>query len=368
MICFINFISEIKTFSVLPILRFKYPGESYRTVTISKAIKVTRFTSRNLLASKLLESIIKSIQVYELEGTDIGLFLMDRPWLDLKDFNTDITTLTKALDSQIETDVYSWSKISELNELNKIRKLKEYKYKNNFMNNYGEPILNKKNNLIGYKLNGSEYATVNTYYNDENLLCNKISIQEFDDVSQTLVSLKNNEMITWIDIKKEFGFVRELDNVRYFYDKNNILFNVEIRYNQPKFPVYKQDSKIENKIGTIDFETHGNNLRWAHHEVYAAGFAIKGKTQLLYIETGETNNEFVNRFFDNILTQNNLDGYTIYVHNLGRFDSIFILKALITNKDITLIPEWKENSILSITIKYLDKKNNNIRFSSINSR
>jgi hypothetical protein len=71
--------SENITHSIFPILRFKYPGEVYRSVTISKSIKVTRFTSRKLLSSKLLESIIKSIQAYDLEGMAIVLYLLDRP-------------------------------------------------------------------------------------------------------------------------------------------------------------------------------------------------------------------------------------------------------------------------------------------------
>ncbi len=48
------------------------------------------------------------------------------------------------------------------------------------MNNYGDSILDKNNNLIGYKLNNGDYATVTTYFNENNLLCNKISIKEFD--------------------------------------------------------------------------------------------------------------------------------------------------------------------------------------------
>ena len=48
----------------------------------------------------------------------------------------------------------------------------------------------------------------------------------------------------------------------------------------------------------------------------------------------------------------NLNGYTFYAHNLGRFDSIFILKALIFNKGVELIPIWKDDAILSLTIKY----------------
>ncbi len=48
----------------------------------------------------------------------------------------------------------------------------------------------------------------------------------------------------------------------------------------------------------------------------------------------------------------NLDGYTFYVHNLGRFDSVFILKSLIINKNINITPIWKDNSILSLSIQY----------------
>src|SRR5258706_700911 len=57
-----------------------------------------------------------------------------------------------------------------------------------------------------------------------------------------------------------------------------------------------------------------------------------------------------------------INGYTFYAHNLGRFDSIFILKALITNKNILITPIWKDNSILSLSIKY-----NNIKISILDS-
>jgi hypothetical protein len=48
------------------------------------------------------------------------------------------------------------------------------------MDNYGDPILDKKNNLIGYKLNESDYASIKTYYNENNLLCNEVSILDSD--------------------------------------------------------------------------------------------------------------------------------------------------------------------------------------------
>jgi len=57
----------------------------------------------------------------------------------------------------------------------------------------------------------------------------------------------------------------------------------------------------------------------------ATGFATKNKVELDYIELGETSEQFLNRFFYKILMDKDLNGYTFYVHNLGRFYSIFIL-------------------------------------------
>jgi len=46
-----------------------------------------------------------------------------------------------------------------------------------------------------------------------------------------------------------------------------------------------------------------------------------------------------------------IDGYTFYAHNLGRFDSVFLIKACILLDHIDIKPKWKDNKILSITIK-----------------
>jgi hypothetical protein len=48
------------------------------------------------------------------------------------------------------------------------------------MDNYGDPLFDKNKTLIGYKLNKNLHASIHTYYNENNELCNKISIKEFD--------------------------------------------------------------------------------------------------------------------------------------------------------------------------------------------
>lgn len=292
---------------------------------------------------------MRSILIYDLNGTSINLFILDRPWLNAKDFNADMSTVTKILDDQIEKEILSWSKQYDLNSSNKINWLKNYKYKNIYMNNYGTPVLDKNNHLIAYKINDFEYASIETYQNENKRLSNKIEIKDFN--IETL-SFEGYKITSWIDVKTDFGFVRELNNTKYYYDNNNILFNLEIQYNQPKFPIYKLDTRLNDKIGTIDFETYGNNLGTGYHSVYAAGLAIKDKTELYYVGLNETSEQFINRFFSDILINNNLNGYTIYVHNLGRFDSIFIIKSLVNNSKFSIVPIWKDNSILSLTLKY----------------
>lgn len=47
------------------------------------------------------------------------------------------------MDDQIEKEIYSWSKLSELSNSDKVNRLKHYKYKINFMGNYGDPVYNK---------------------------------------------------------------------------------------------------------------------------------------------------------------------------------------------------------------------------------
>jgi len=202
-------IPEDITYTILPILRLRDKKEEYRTITISKkSIKITRNTSHNLLTHKLVQDILDAIFIYDILGTGITLFILERPWLAAKDFNTNISEVTKTFNEQIEKDISSWESKSELNSSEKINRIRNYKYRNNLMDNYGDPLYNKNNNLIGYKLNEYECATIETYYNEDNLLCNKVFIKDFN--KETL-SLEGEALITFVDIKKEFGFIRELN-------------------------------------------------------------------------------------------------------------------------------------------------------------
>jgi len=356
LIDYLKDIPENITYSILPILRRELDGSEYQTITATNSIKITRFSNSSLLAERLAHALMDKLFVYRVFGLDVSFFILSRPWLNADDFNIKLTDVTKKLDKQLEIETYGNSITVLVNNKifsDKVLKLQRYLYDDIFMDNYGDPILDKNKNLIGYKINENKHITIETFYNDENLLCNKIIIKEFNNKSLSFIG---EPIDSWVDIRTESGFIREYNNRKYYYDKFNCITNVGINFSCPQFPLHKKDLNKKDKIGTLDFETYGTNLGMGHHQVYAAGFSIKGKTELKYIEPGETSENFINRFFYYILNNNKLDGYTIYAHNLGRFDSLFIIKALLLNKDVELIPIWKDNAILSLTLKHNDTK------------
>lgn len=71
----------------------------------------------------------------------------------------------------------------------------------------------KNNNLIGYKLDETEYVSIKTYYNENNLLCNNVWVRELDP---NTLSFKGYTLNEWTDTKTNKGFVRD-------YKKKNII-------------------------------------------------------------------------------------------------------------------------------------------------
>src|SRR5258706_313025 len=203
---YVYVIPETDTYSILPVLRLISSTKNKRSFSISDSIKINKYISTNLLAKQIIHDI-----------ADI---------------------------------------------------LKDYTYKDVIMNNYGDPVYDKINNLIGYKIDNSTCVSIKTYYNDNNLLCNKVSIREFDVNS---LSFKPYILREWIDIKTDTGFIREYNNRRYFYNINNNIYNVEIDYSYPSFPIKKKDAYFNTSIGTLDLETYGENLGLGYHTVYAGG-------------------------------------------------------------------------------------------------
>jgi len=201
------------------------------------------------------------------------------------------------------------------------------------MNKYGEEIF-ENNVLIGYKFKENEGVLVKKKINKLEQEYNEVTVLELRD--SVFIRNNVNELIKWTDTKIENGFIREIDQLK-FYFKDDMVYKIEGEYHSLDFPVNDLEYNYNNKIGTLDFETYGEN-GIGNQEVYAGGFATKNKTHLFYINKDENNENVVKRIIDCIFEYEELNGYTFYAHNLGRFDSVFLIKSTLLLNDINIEP------------------------------
>jgi len=73
--------------------------------------------------------------------------------LSADNFKVKLQAVTDVLDGQIEKEISSNIRYKKMFKSEKALNLKSYEYDNIYMNDYGDPIFDKNNNLIGYKLN-----------------------------------------------------------------------------------------------------------------------------------------------------------------------------------------------------------------------
>lgn len=219
---YVNIIPETETYSILPVLRWEYSEKEYRSLSISESVKITKNISIKLLAEQISHDIKDMLREYSLRDADLELIIMGRPWLSVDEFDLDRFNNREKLDYHfdkvLEKKLSAWSKsFSEKDSSEKVSDLKIYLYKDIIMDKYGESLYDKNNNLIGYKINiginQNKYISVKTYYNENNLLCNKVSIRDFD---VNKLEFKPYILKEWVDTKTNFGFIREYNKKKIF--------------------------------------------------------------------------------------------------------------------------------------------------------
>ena len=106
---YLNEIPEDVIYFVLPFIRWHDSKGNYRTLTISKSIKINKNTSKKLLANKLEQDLNEILKTYELANKTMDFYLMSRPWLKSDDFNMDEAGLTNIFNEQLERELSTWS-------------------------------------------------------------------------------------------------------------------------------------------------------------------------------------------------------------------------------------------------------------------
>jgi hypothetical protein len=104
---YLNDIPDNVVYSVLPFIRWHTSKGNYQTLTISKSIKITNNSSRDLIAKKLEIDLNEILRIYELADTDLDFYVMSRPWLKKDAFDINEAGLTHIFDEQLEREVSS---------------------------------------------------------------------------------------------------------------------------------------------------------------------------------------------------------------------------------------------------------------------
>ena len=126
-------------------------------------------------------------------------------------------------------------------------------------------------------------------------------------------------------------YIRRFGNNTFFVQNNNIIYLEKTIDLKPIKRELHSDIKtiIEDvRIGVIDIETYTeNNLA----KVYALGFLtnLDTKPNLYYIEAKNLNSSDIILNCINEMLRSKYKGITFYAHNLGNFDSVFIIKAIL---------------------------------------
>lgn len=128
----------------------------------------------------------------------------------------------------------------------------------------------------------------------------------------------------------------------------NIYFN-----SLPKYQVKYQSFIPNNNIGVIDTETYLNND--GTNKIYALGFKTKWKTHYILYKVKMSSENIVIEMINELLRPK-YRGTTIYCHNLGGFDSVFILNTLYNYNDnnenkFNISCILRDDKIIKISIK-----------------
>lgn len=167
------------------------------------------------------------------------------------------------------------------------------------------------------KYKGQVFVTINAKLNNSQFLR-----AAFNDKGYKII-----EIIETFQLDKNI-VTRSRGNILYTYSQGKLLLSERLTPLKPI--VYKDNSKKRRSpnqaFGTLDLETFNfKDLA----RVYASGYYTNDpkELQLFYIERDFDSFKLIHNTIDALL-RNKYKGKVFYVHNLGNFDSIFIIKAL----------------------------------------
>ena len=275
------------------------------------------------------------------------LNLSDKKWyidfiLENMEFKSEYYNETQ-IDSFIFSYGFKLGKIENKDNLNKKVLLHNYKSFNIPIsmepNDYGRIIIQ---NELNYIIHDNQGQTINLNkfegYNEVEIFKSGISLVKFKDIF-----INKNR------------FLREIDNKKFYFENGNqILFTNEIK---TKFISKLQKTKnLINNFITLDIETYidDNTLIpyllcfYDGKNSYSFGLWDYETVEMMILDCLKS--IFIRKY----------NGYNVYIHNMAKFDIIFLLKYIV--KIANVQPVIHNGRIISLTINFGKNLEYNVQF------
>ena len=297
-------------------------------------IFVDRYNVDDIELIQVLYIVIKDIP--ELKLKNINSVKLNKSFLNVRD--TRIKFSSKSLPLSTNVNYYGKLLLSD-----------DALLYLNIINNYNKSFINL-NNIDSMYLYQESYIIIN----------NKVSPVVYE---RNVYSAKSGMLyLTATDvIIDNRTFSRTINKTTTFISNNKIIkisSSKELQSMKYHKQVYKASSNPF--IGTIDLETYVDKDGYA--KVYALGFYSKVEIdagdmpKTFYLNSNISSSELVLNCIDSMLNSK-YNNYTFYAHNLGGFDSVFILNILKTaNVNLgfdyyKLNYTFKDNKLLKLEIR-----------------
>lgn len=181
---------------------------------------------------------------------------------------------------------------------------------------------------------------------------------------------------TFTDSTKIDMFVREWDTLKFYYlkglDGNWDISKIENTYNFPNIEVTAKTTTLDTNFGSLDLETLAVSEKGLQR-TYAGGWT-NGQVSHRFIAQDINDpiiTTLINSIFDYIrikedeskVSQGKRNGMTLWAHNLGRFDSVELIKGLLDVSpennpyEIKTLFKSEEGKVLSLTITEKESRN-----------
>lgn len=402
-----NFIFELVSYKVYSILvNVSYVADGVvNGISPMKSMIVTGKSNTNLIAANILNGLHKVLNEYSIESSEAIVIVHWREWISSDEYvklvdpvkRNEIIDEVLRDESQLKLDEESKlgyikkkmyidnieNYVSEFPNFNSITTLDIYKGNDNF----NKFIKNRLGVEAGNRDDGQDKFTITVYKNNkvtssqsqDNLL---YYVFELESGKKRIICVGDTETWNtsllywnsskypypkWTDeLKNENEFIRTIGDYKYHIRDGKVLY-WERLYNFQDMIMPYNDKIKDTRIGTLDLETYGDSSLGGglgNLNVYAGGCALNtGYKSLYYIDKDKdihSGDDIIKLMFADLFDYIAVDkkirnGYTLYAHNFGRFDSVFILKSL-AKAGYDIKAKWKDNDILSVKVRDKERK------------